>query len=95
MELATELLLSEAYNVAEAAFAVGYSSLGNFSKSFCEEIGCCPVLFPPPTALVADFAGGQLVSSLRSSMAFVAIETAGATVSDGCEATHSSLPYCF
>jgi AraC-like DNA-binding protein len=32
--------------VTEAAFAVGYSSLGHFSKSFCEVIGCCPTLYP-------------------------------------------------
>ncbi len=46
MERASELLLQGGHNVTEAAFAVGYSSLGHFSKSFCEVIGCCPTLFP-------------------------------------------------
>lgn len=57
MEQAAELLLSGGYNVTEAAFAVGYSSLGHFSKSFCEEIGCCPALFPEARALVERFRG--------------------------------------
>ncbi|MBV9998999.1 MAG: helix-turn-helix transcriptional regulator [Verrucomicrobia bacterium] len=57
MEQAAELLLSGGYNVTEAAFAVGYSSLGHFSKSFCEEIGCCPALFPGARALVERFRG--------------------------------------
>ncbi len=34
------------HNVTEAAFAVGYSSLGHFSRSFSQEIGCCPGLYP-------------------------------------------------
>ncbi|MGC3991367.1 MAG: AraC family transcriptional regulator [Chthoniobacteraceae bacterium] len=46
MERAAELLRSGSYNVTEVAFTVGYSSLGHFSKSFCEEIGCCPSLYP-------------------------------------------------
>jgi AraC-like DNA-binding protein len=46
MERAAELLRSGSYNVTEVAFAVGYSSLGHFSKSFCEVIGCCPSLYP-------------------------------------------------
>jgi AraC-like DNA-binding protein len=57
MEQAAELLSSGGYNVTEAAFAVGYSSLGHFSKSFCEEIGCCPALFPGARALVERFLG--------------------------------------
>lgn len=57
MEQAAELLLSGGYNVTEAAFAVGYSSLGHFSKSFCEEIGCCPALFPGVRTLVERFRG--------------------------------------
>jgi AraC-like DNA-binding protein len=57
MEQAAELLLSGGYNVTEAAFAVGYSSLGHFSRSFCEEIGCCPALFPGARALVERFRG--------------------------------------
>ena len=46
MERAAELLRDGRHNVTEAAFAVGYSSLGHFSKSFCEVIGCCPTLYP-------------------------------------------------
>jgi AraC-like DNA-binding protein len=46
MERAAELLRSGSYNVTEVAFTVGYSSLGHFSKSFCEVIGCCPSLYP-------------------------------------------------
>ncbi len=46
MEKAAELLLAGGHNVTEAAFAVGYASLGHFSKSFCEVIGCCPTLYP-------------------------------------------------
>ncbi|MGV3533026.1 MAG: helix-turn-helix transcriptional regulator, partial [Chthoniobacteraceae bacterium] len=46
MEKAAELLRDGKHNVTEAAFAVGYSSLGYFSKSFCEVIGCCPALYP-------------------------------------------------
>jgi AraC-like DNA-binding protein len=46
MERAAELLRDGRHNVTEAAFAVGYSSLGHFSKSFCEVMGCCPTLYP-------------------------------------------------
>ncbi len=46
MEKAAELLKAGTHNVTEAAFAVGYSSLGHFSKSFCEVMGCCPTLYP-------------------------------------------------
>ena len=46
MERAAELLRDGRHNVTEAAFAVGYSSLGHFSKSFCEVLGCCPTLYP-------------------------------------------------
>jgi AraC-like DNA-binding protein len=46
MERAAELLRAGRHNVTEAAFAVGYSSLGHFSKSFCEVMGCCPALYP-------------------------------------------------
>jgi AraC-like DNA-binding protein len=46
MEKAAELLRAGGHNVTEAAFAVGYASLGHFSKSFCEVIGCCPTLYP-------------------------------------------------
>lgn len=42
MERAAELLRSGTYNVTEVAFEVGYSSLGHFSKSFGEVIGCAP-----------------------------------------------------
>jgi AraC-like DNA-binding protein len=46
MEKAAELLRAGSHNVTEAAFAVGYSSLGHFSKNFCEVMGCCPTLYP-------------------------------------------------
>ena len=46
MERAADLLREGRHNVTEAAFAVGYSSLGHFSKSFCEVMGCCPTLYP-------------------------------------------------
>jgi AraC-like DNA-binding protein len=46
MERAADLLAAGSHNVTEAAFSVGYASLGHFSKSFCEVIGCCPTLYP-------------------------------------------------
>jgi AraC-like DNA-binding protein len=46
MERAAELLESGRYNVTEAALEVGYSSLSHFSQSFCQEMGCCPGLYP-------------------------------------------------
>lgn len=46
MERAAEFLRAGTHNVTEAAFAVGYASLGHFSKSFCEVVGCCPALYP-------------------------------------------------
>jgi AraC-like DNA-binding protein len=51
MQKAAELLSAGKHNVTEAAFAVGYSSLGHFSKSFCEVIGCCPTLYPQARGL--------------------------------------------
>jgi len=52
MERAAELLCGGGHNVTQAAFAVGYASLGHFSKSFCEVIGCCPTLYPQALTLV-------------------------------------------
>ena len=52
MERAAELLRQGRHNVTEAAFAVGYASLGHFSKSFCEVMGCCPTLYPNARNLV-------------------------------------------
>lgn len=46
MERAAELLQSGKANVTEAALEVGYSSLSHFSQSFCQEMGCCPGLYP-------------------------------------------------
>lgn len=46
MERAAELLRSGKVNVTEAALEVGYSSLSHFSQSFCQEMGCCPGLYP-------------------------------------------------
>jgi AraC-like DNA-binding protein len=52
MERAAELLREGRHNVTEAAFAVGYSSLGHFSRSFCEVMGCCPTLYPKARNLI-------------------------------------------
>jgi AraC-like DNA-binding protein len=49
MEKAAELLRSGDYNVTEAAFEVGYSSLSHFSQAFHETFGCCPGLYPVAT----------------------------------------------
>lgn len=46
IERAAELLRSGKYNVTEAAFEVGYSSLSHFTKAFHETMGCCPGLYP-------------------------------------------------
>jgi AraC-like DNA-binding protein len=46
MERAAELLRSGKSNVTQAALEVGYSSLSHFSQSFCQEMGCCPGLYP-------------------------------------------------
>lgn len=46
MERAAELLKSGKFNVTEAAFEVGYSSLSHFSQAFHETFGCCPGLYP-------------------------------------------------
>lgn len=46
IERAAEILKTGKANVTEAAFAVGYSSLSHFSKSFHEVMGCCPGLYP-------------------------------------------------
>jgi AraC-like DNA-binding protein len=42
IERAAALLRSGSHNVTEAAFAVGYSSLGHFSKNFRATMGCWP-----------------------------------------------------
>lgn len=57
LERAAELLRTGRYNVTEAAFAVGYSSLSHFSQAFHEHFGCCPGLYPSP--------GPQLAKRLR------------------------------
>jgi len=46
MEKAADLLKSGKFNVTEAAFEVGYSSLSHFSQAFHEIFGCCPGLYP-------------------------------------------------
>jgi AraC-like DNA-binding protein len=46
IERAAELLRTGKMNVTEAAFSVGYASLGAFNKAFVEIIGCCPGLYP-------------------------------------------------
>ena len=45
IERAAELIRAGTHNVSEAAFAVGYSSLGHFSKSFSEVMGVFPALY--------------------------------------------------
>jgi AraC family transcriptional regulator len=50
IERAAEMLESGKYNVTEAAFEVGYSSLSHFSQAFCQMMGCCPGLHPLKTA---------------------------------------------
>ena len=45
MDRAAELLKSGKFNVTQAAFEVGYSSLSHFSQSFHESFGCCPGLY--------------------------------------------------
>lgn len=50
LERAAELLRSGDYNVTEAAFEVGYSSLSHFSQAFHQQYGCCPGLYPVSTA---------------------------------------------
>lgn len=52
MRRASELLRSGEFNVTEAALEVGYSSLGHFSKAFCEATGCCPSLYPRAEHLI-------------------------------------------
>ena len=49
MEKAAELLQSGKFNVTQAAFEVGYSSLSHFSSAFHETFGCCPGLYPLAT----------------------------------------------
>ena len=51
LERAAELLRSGKFNVTEAAFEVGYSSLSHFSQAFHETFGCCPGLYPLRTSV--------------------------------------------
>jgi AraC-like DNA-binding protein len=51
LERAAELLKSGKFNVTEAAFEVGYSSLSHFSQAFHETFGCCPGLYPLRTSV--------------------------------------------
>lgn len=46
LERAAELLKTGKFNVTEAAFEVGYSSLSHFSQAFHAAFGCCPGLYP-------------------------------------------------
>lgn len=45
IERAAALLVTGDYNVTEAAFAVGYSSLSHFSRAFCQITGHCPAIY--------------------------------------------------
>ncbi len=67
MEKAAELLRAGRHNVTEAAFAVGYSSLGYFSKSFCEVIGCCPALYPSARKLAVPRSRSMPARAVQSS----------------------------
>jgi AraC-like DNA-binding protein len=42
IQQAAEFLRKGTHNVTEAAFAVGYSSLGHFARNFTEILGCAP-----------------------------------------------------
>jgi AraC family transcriptional regulator len=46
IDKAAALLKSGKMNVTDAAMAVGYSSLGSFTKAFVDQVGCCPGLYP-------------------------------------------------
>lgn len=46
LDLAASRLRSGKFNVTEAAFSVGYSSLSHFSKAFAARFGHCPCVFP-------------------------------------------------
>ena len=46
MHKASELLRAGKSNPAEAASAVGYSSLSEFTQPFCRTMGRCPALYP-------------------------------------------------
>lgn len=54
IQRAAELLAEGRHNVTEAAFEVGYSSLGHFSTAFCRITGCCPSLYPQSRHLARD-----------------------------------------
>jgi AraC family transcriptional regulator len=45
VERAAEMLRAGTHNVTEAAFAVGYSSLGHFAKAFTEMLGSTPASY--------------------------------------------------
>lgn len=48
LDKAAELLRTGRYNVTEAAFEVGYSSLSHFSRAFTTRFGACPCTYPMP-----------------------------------------------
>lgn len=50
LERAAALLRAGTHNVTEAAFAVGYSSLGHFSRNFSEVMGCTPAKYADSAA---------------------------------------------
>jgi AraC-like DNA-binding protein len=58
MERAASLLREGRMNVTEVALEVGYSSPSHFSQSFCQEMGCCPGLYPLKKAPV-ESAGAE------------------------------------
>ncbi len=46
LEKAAELLRRGEMNVTEVALEVGYDSLSHFSQAFCQQMGCCPSMYP-------------------------------------------------
>jgi AraC-like DNA-binding protein len=59
VERAAEMLRAGTHNVTEAAFAVGYSSLGHFAKAFTEMLGSTPANYAQnrPAALRTEGGG--------------------------------------
>jgi AraC-like DNA-binding protein len=52
VERAAEMLRAGTHNVTEAAFAVGYSSLGHFAKAFTEMLGSTPANYAQNRAVI-------------------------------------------
>jgi AraC-like DNA-binding protein len=59
IERAAEMLRAGTHNVTEAAFAVGYSSLGHFAKAFVELLGDTPASYARNRAAVRRAGDGN------------------------------------